>query len=119
MSEPKPESLDKLDRRLIQLKIEREAVKRETDDASKQRLQLIETEITEVEKELAELEEIWRSEKAQAQGSAHIKEQIDALRGEMIELQRQGKLDKVAEIQYGKLPQLEQQLAQTESAEAG
>ena len=114
----KPESLDKLDRRLIQLKIEREAVKRETDDASKQRLQLIETEITEVEKELAELEEIWRSEKAQAQGSAHIKEQIDALRGEMIELQRQGKLDKVAEIQYGKLPQLEQQLAQTESAEA-
>lgn len=114
----KPESLDKLDRRLIQLKIEREAIKREADDASKQRLQLIEAEITEVDKELAELEEIWRSEKAQAQGSAHIKEQIDALRGEMIELQRQGKLDKVAEIQYGKLPQLEQQLAQTESAEA-
>ena len=114
----KPESLDKLDRRLIQLKIEREAVKRETDDASKQRLQLIETEINEVQKELAELEEIWRAEKAQAQGSAQIKEQIDTLRGEMMELQRQGKLDKVAEIQYGKLPQLEQQLAQTESAEA-
>ena len=114
----KPEQLDKLDRRLIQLKIEREAVKRETDDASKQRLQLIETEINEVQKELAELEEIWRAEKAQAQGSAQIKEQIDALRGEMMELQRQGKLDKVAEIQYGKLPQLEQQLAQTESAEA-
>ena len=114
----KPESLDKLDRRLIQLKIEREAVKRETDDASKQRLQLIETEINEVQKELAELEEIWRAEKAQAQGSAQIKEQIDALRSEMMELQRQGKLDKVAEIQYGKLPQLEQQLAQTESAEA-
>ena len=113
----KPESLDKLDRRLIQLKIEREAVKRETDDASKQRLQLIESEIAEVQKELAELEEIWRAEKAQAQGSAQIKEQIDALRGEMAELQRQGKLDKVAEIQYGKLPQLEQQLAQTEAAE--
>lgn len=113
----KPEQLDKLDRRLIQLKIEREAVKRETDDASKQRLQLIETEINEVQKELAELEEIWRAEKAQAQGSAQIKEQIDALRGEMMELQRQGKLDKVAEIQYGKLPQLEQQLAQTEAAE--
>ncbi len=113
----KPESLDKLDRRLIQLKIEREAVKREADDASKQRLQLIESQIDELEKELAELEEIWRAEKAQAQGSAQIKEQIDNLRGEMMELQRQGKLDKVAEIQYGKLPELEQQLAKTEQAE--
>ena len=113
----KPEVLDKLDRRLIQLKIEREAVKREKDDASKARLGIIESEIKDLEKELAELEEVWRTEKSQAQGSAHIKEQIDALRGEMTELQRQGKLDKVAEIQYGKLPDLEQQLAKTEQAE--
>ena len=113
----KPEVLDKLDRRLIQLKIEREAVKREKDDASKARLGIIESEIQDLEKELAELEEVWRTEKSQAQGSAHIKEQIDALRGEMTELQRQGKLDKVAEIQYGKLPDLEQQLAKTEQAE--
>ena len=113
----KPEVLDKLDRRLIQLKIEREAVKREKDDASKARLGIIESEIKDLEKELAELEEVWRTEKSQAQGSAHIKEQIDALRGEMTELQRQGKLDKVAEIQYGKLPNLEQQLAKTEQAE--
>ena len=113
----KPEVLDKLDRRLIQLKIEREAVKREKDDASKARLGIIESEIKDLEKELAELEEVWRTEKSQAQGSAHIKEQIDALRGEMTELQRQGKLDKVAEIQYGKLPELEQQLAKTEQAE--
>ena len=113
----KPEILDKLDRRLIQLKIEREAVKREKDDASKSRLKIIESEIKDLEKELAELEEVWRTEKSQAQGSAHIKEQIDALRGEMTELQRQGKLDKVAEIQYGKLPELEQQLLKTEQAE--
>ena len=113
----KPEVLDKLDRRLIQLKIEREAVKREKDDASKARLGIIESEIKDLEKELAELEEVWRTEKSQAQGSAHIKEQIDALRGEMTELQRQGKLDKVAEIQYGKLPDLEQQWAKTEQAE--
>ena len=113
----KPEILDKLDRRLIQLKIEREAVKREKDDASKSRLKIIESEIKDLEKELAELEEVWRTEKSQAQGSANIKEQIDALRSEMTELQRQGKLDKVAEIQYGKLPELEQQLLKTEQAE--
>lgn len=114
----KPEELDKLDRRLIQLKIEREAVKREKDDASKARLKMIEAEIGELQKELAELEEIWRAEKAQAQGSAQIKEQIESLRGEMIELQKQGKFDKVAEIQYGKLPELEQQLAKAEQSAA-
>lgn len=113
----KPEVLDKLDRRLIQLKIEREAVKRESDDASRQRLQLIEAEINTLQKELSELEEIWRAEKSQAQGSAHIKEQIDALRSEMVDLQRQGLLEKVAKIQYGRLPELEQQLAKTEQAE--
>ena len=110
----KPEVMDKLDRRIIQLKIEREAVKRETDEASKKRLGLLEDEIEKLGREYADLEEVWKSEKAQVQGSAHIKEEIDKLRGEMVELQRQGKLDKVAEIQYGKLPQLEAQLKQAE-----
>ncbi len=115
----KPESMDKLDRRIIQLKIEREAVKRETDEASKKRLALLEEEIDKLGREYADLEEIWKSEKAQVQGSAHIKEEIDRLRGEMADLQRQGKLDKVAEIQYGKLPQLEAQLKQAETAGEG
>ncbi|MBI3432069.1 MAG: ATP-dependent chaperone ClpB [Hydrogenophilales bacterium] len=115
----KPEVMDKLDRRIIQLKIEREAVKRETDEASKKRLGLLEAEIDKLGREYADLEEVWKSEKAQVQGSAHIKEEIDKLRGEMVELQRQGKLDKVAEIQYGKLPQLEAQLKQAEVAGAG
>jgi ATP-dependent Clp protease ATP-binding subunit ClpB len=115
----KPESMDKLDRRIIQLKIEREAVKRETDEASKKRLALLEDEIDKLGREYADLEEVWKAEKAQVQGSAHIKEEIDKLRGEMIDLQRQGKLDKVAEIQYGKLPQLEAQLKQAETAGEG
>jgi ATP-dependent Clp protease ATP-binding subunit ClpB len=111
----KPEVMDKLERRMIQLKIEREAVKREKDEASKKRLQLIEDELLTLQRESNDLEEIWKAEKAQVQGSAHIKEEIDKLRGEMVELQRQGKLDKVAEIQYGKLPQLEAQLKHAES----
>jgi ATP-dependent Clp protease ATP-binding subunit ClpB len=113
----KPEVMDKLDRRMIQLKIEREAVKREKDEASKKRLQLIEDELLTLQREYNDLEEIWKAEKAQVQGSAHIKEAIDKLRGEMVELQRQGKLDKVAEIQYGKLPQLEAQLTHAEAAD--
>jgi ATP-dependent Clp protease ATP-binding subunit ClpB len=113
----KPEVMDKLDRRIIQLKIEREAVKRETDEASKKRLGLLEDEIEKLGREYADLEEVWKSEKAQVQGSAHIKEEIDKLRGEMVDLQRQGKLDKVAEIQYGKLPQLEAQLKHAETAD--
>jgi ATP-dependent Clp protease ATP-binding subunit ClpB len=112
----KPEVMDKLDRRIIQLKIEREAVKRETDEASKKRLGLLEDEIEKLGREYADLEEVWKSEKAQVQGSAHIKEEIDRLRGEMVDLQRQGKLDKVAEIQYGKLPQLEAQLKSAETS---
>ena len=111
----KPEVMDKLERRMIQLKIEREAVKREKDEASKKRLQLIEDELLTLQRESNDLEEIWKAEKAQVQGSAHIKEEIDKLRGEMVELQRQGKLDKVAEIQYGKLPQLEAQLKHAEA----
>ncbi|WP_306603291.1 ATP-dependent chaperone ClpB [Azonexus sp.] len=106
----KPEVMDKLDRRIIQLKIEREAVKKEKDDASKKRLALIEEEISRLTKEYSDLEEIWKAEKSAVLGSAQIKEEIDRLRAEIIRLQREGKLDKVAELQYGKLPQLEAQL---------
>ncbi len=114
----KPESMDKLDRRLIQLKIEREAVKREKDEASMKRLSLIEDEIRKLEKEYADLEEIWKAEKSIVQGGQHIKEEIDHLRAQMADLQRKGLFDKVAEIQYGKLPQLEAQLQQAEAAGA-
>jgi len=110
----KPEVMDKLDRRLIQLKIEREAVKKEKDEASQKRLGLIEDEIKKLEKEYSDLEEIWKAEKAQVQGSAHIKEEIDRLRAQMADFQRKGQLDKVAELQYGKLPQLEAQLKAAE-----
>ena len=112
----KPEAMDRLDRRLIQLKIEREAVKKEKDEASRKRLTLLEEEIRNLEREYADLEEIWKAEKAQVQGAAHIKEEIDKARAEIVRLQREGKLDKVAELQYGKLPQLEAQLHQAEKA---
>ncbi|MBM3343510.1 MAG: ATP-dependent chaperone ClpB [Betaproteobacteria bacterium] len=115
----KPEAMDKLDRRLIQLKIEREAVKKEKDEASQKRLALIETEIGTLEREYADLDEIWKAEKAQVQGSAHVKEEIERIRADIVKLQREGKLDKVAELQYGKLPQLEAQLKQAEKAGAG
>jgi ATP-dependent Clp protease ATP-binding subunit ClpB len=115
----KPESMDKLDRRLIQLKIEREAVKKETDEASRKRLELIEQEIERLQKEYADLEEILRAEKAAVQGSAAIKAEIDGLRSQMSELQRKGQFDKVAEIQYGRLPELEGRLAKAQKAEAG
>ncbi len=115
----KPEVMDKLDRRIIQLKIEREAVKREKDEASKKRFGLIEEEIAKLAKEYSDLEEIWKAEKAQVQGSAHIKEEIDKLKAEITRLQREGKLDKVAELQYGKLPQLEAQLKTAEKAGEG
>jgi ATP-dependent Clp protease ATP-binding subunit ClpB len=106
----KPEVMDRLDRRLIQLKIEREAVKKEKDDASKKRLALLSEEINRLEREYADLEEVWKAEKTEVQGSAHVKEEIDRVRAEIVQLQRQGKFDKVAELQYGKLPQLEAQL---------
>ena len=106
----KPESMDRLDRRLIQLKIEREAVRKEKDEASQKRFALIEEEIARLEREYADLDEVWKAEKAQVQGSQHVKEEIDRLRAELNDLQRQGKFDKVAEIQYGKLPALEAQL---------
>ncbi len=112
----KPEVMDKLDRRMIQLKIEREAVKKEKDEASQKRLGLIEDELAKLAREYNDLEEVWKAEKAKAQGSAHIKEEIDHLRAQMADFQRKGQLDKVAELQYGKLPQLEAQLKAAETA---
>ncbi|MCG2577982.1 ATP-dependent chaperone ClpB [Dechloromonas sp. XY25] len=115
----KPESMDKLDRRIIQLKIEREAVKKEKDEASIKRLGLIEDEIAKLTKEYSDLEEIWKAEKSAVLGSAQIKEEIDHLKADIARLQREGKLDKVAELQYGKLPQLEAQLKTAEAAGDG
>ena len=112
----KPEAMDRLDRRLIQLKIEREAVKKENDEASRKRLKLIEEEIRSLEREYADLDEVLRSEKAAVQGAASIKAEIDRLRAKMADLQRGGQFDKLAEIQYGKLPQLESQLKAAESS---
>jgi ATP-dependent Clp protease ATP-binding subunit ClpB len=106
----KPEALDKLDRRLIQLKIEREAVRKEKDEASKKRFELIEEEIGRLEKESADLEDIWKAEKAQVHGSAHIKEEIEKVRLQMEEATRRGEWQKVSELQYAKLPELEKQL---------
>ncbi|HEY6086687.1 MAG TPA: ATP-dependent chaperone ClpB, partial [Burkholderiaceae bacterium] len=113
----KPEAMDKLDRRLIQLKIEREAVKKEKDEASKKRFGLIEEEIAKLEREAADLEEIWKAEKAAAQGSAHVKEEIDRIRHQIDEWTRKGNFDKVAELQYGKLPELEKTLKDAQAKE--
>ncbi|QDZ27443.1 ATP-dependent chaperone ClpB [Noviherbaspirillum sp. UKPF54] len=114
----KPEVMDKLDRRLIQLKIEREAVKKETDEASQKRLGLIEEEIHKLEREYADLEEIWKAEKATVQGAQHIKEEIEKIRLQMDEAKRKGDWQKMSELQYGSLPQLEAQLKQADKAEA-
>ena len=114
----KPEVMDKLERRLIQLKIEREAMKKEKDEGSQKRLALIEAEITRLGREYADLEEIWKAEKASVAGSQHIKEEIEKLRLQMADLQRKGQFDKLAEIQYGSLPRLEAQLKQAETSAA-
>jgi ATP-dependent Clp protease ATP-binding subunit ClpB len=114
----KPEVMDKLERRLIQLKIEREAVKKEKDDASKKRLELIEEEIKRLGAEYADLEEIWKAEKGAALGAASVKEEIDRVKADITKLQREGKLEKVAELQYGKLPELEAKLKSAAAAEA-
>ena len=111
----KPEVMDRLDRRLIQLKIEREAVRKETDDASRRRMGLIEEEISRLAKEYSDLEEVWKAEKAAVQGTAHIKEEMDRVRAEIVRLQRDGKLDKVAELQYGELPRLTEKLKLAEA----
>jgi len=114
----KPEVMDRLDRRLIQLKIEREAVKKEKDEASQKRFALIEEEIAKLQREYADLEEIWKAEKGAAQGTAQLKEEMEQVRAEIVKLQREGKLEKVAELQYGKLPQLEAKLKEAAHAES-
>jgi ATP-dependent Clp protease ATP-binding subunit ClpB len=106
----KPESMDRLDRRLIQLRIEREAVRKEKDESSRKRFSLIEDEIGKLEKEYSDLEEIWKAEKAQVAGSQHVKEELEKLRLQMDEARRKGDWQKMSEIQYGKIPALESQL---------
>ena len=108
----KPEVLDKLERRLIQLKIEREAVKKEKDEASRKRLGLLDDEIVKLEREFSDLEDVWKSEKAQVQGSQHIKEELERLRVEMEDAQRRGDLQKASELKYSSIPKLEEQLKQ-------
>jgi ATP-dependent Clp protease ATP-binding subunit ClpB len=112
----KPEVMDKLDRRLIQLKIEREAVKKETDEASQRRLELINDEIARLEREYNDFEEILKAEKAAVQGTTHIKEEIERIRLQMDEAKRQSNWQKVSELQYGRLPELEKQLKDAEAA---
>ena len=115
----KPEAIDKLYRRLIQLQIEREAVRREKDEASQKRFGLIEEEIERLQKEIADLEEIWTSEKARAQGSAHVREEIERIKLQIVEFTRKGDLTKVSELQYGRLPELERQLKEAQAKEDG
>ena len=115
----KPESMDRLDRRLIQLKIEREAVKKDTDDASKKRLEALESEISEIEREYADLDEIWKAEKAAVQGSQHVKEALDQARSEMEAARRAGDLTRMSELQYGRIPELEKQLGDAQDHESG
>lgn len=112
-----PEEMDKLDRRLIQLKIEREALKKESDDASKKRRQLLEEEIERLEREFSDLEEVWKSEKASLQGATHIKEELDRARMELEAANRAGDLARMSELQYGRIPELERQLNTAKDAE--
>lgn len=107
----KPEELDKLERRMIQLKIEREALKKEDDEASKKRLENLEAEISRLEKEFADLDEIWKAEKAALQGTQHIKEELERARVELEAARRAGDLTRMSELQYGKIPELEKKLA--------
>ncbi|OOZ00214.1 ATP-dependent chaperone ClpB [Solemya velum gill symbiont] len=115
----KPESMDRLERRLIQLKIEREALKKESDDASKKRLRVLEEQIAELESEFSDLDEIWKSEKAAVQGTAHIKEALEQARIEYETANRAGDLQRMSELQYGRIPELENQLSHAAEAEAG
>ncbi len=114
----KPEVMDKLDRRLIQLQIEREAVRREKDESSKKRFDLIEEEIAKLQKEISDLDEIWQAEKAQALGSKDVMEEVGRIRFQIEEFTRKGDFNKVAELQYGKLPELEKRLKEAQDSEA-
>ena len=114
----KPEILDRLDRRLIQLQIEREAVRREKDESSLKRFGLIEEEIVKLQKEIADLDEVWQAEKAEDQGSKGLLEERDSIRFQIEEFTRKGDFNKVAELQYGKLPELEKRLKAAQDSEA-
>jgi ATP-dependent Clp protease ATP-binding subunit ClpB len=106
----KPDALDRLERRLIQLKIEREALKKESDAASKKRRDILESEIARLEREYSDLDEVWKSEKAALQGSTHIKEALERARLDLETAQRAGDLARMSELQYGRIPELEKQL---------
>ena len=113
----KPEAMDKLERRIIQLKIEREALKKESDDASAKRLEELEEKLGELEKEYADLEEVWKAEKAAMQGTAHIKEELERARLELETAHRANDLARMSELQYGRIPELEKELADAAAAE--
>jgi len=113
----KPEEMDRLDRRLIQLKIEREALKKETDEASRKRLETLQDHISELEREYAELEEIWKSEKAALQGTAAIKEKLERARLDLDAARRNGDLARMSELQYGEIPKLQKELDLATQAE--
>lgn len=114
----KPESMDKLERRLIQLKIEREALKKEHDEASKKRLEDLQHTIEDLEHNYSDLEEVWKSEKAMMQGATQIKEALEQAKLEMETARRAGDLSRMSELQYGRIPELEKQLAQVAEAES-
>ncbi|MFI0414908.1 MAG: ATP-dependent chaperone ClpB [Candidatus Thiodiazotropha sp.] len=113
----KPEEMDRLERRLIQLKIEREALKKESDEASKKRLAELEAHIDRLQREFSDLEEIWKSEKAALQGTTHIKESLEEARLELETARRAGDLTRMSELQYGRIPELERQLDMAAQAE--
>jgi ATP-dependent Clp protease ATP-binding subunit ClpB len=113
----KPEAMDRLERRLIQLKIEREALNKESDEASKKRLEALQGDIDSQEREFSDLEEIWKAEKAAVQGAHHIKEALERARMELETAQRAGDLARAGELQYGRIPELEKQLASADEAE--
>ena len=113
----KPEAMDRLERRLIQLKIEREALKKEGDEASKKRLETLQGEIAKLEREFSDLEEVWKAEKASLQGTQHVKEELDRVRLELETARRAGDLTRMSELQYGRIPELEKRLAQAGEAE--
>ena len=113
----KPEPLDRLERRIIQLKLEQQALQKEEDEASRKRLEMLEKELAEKEREYAELEEVWKSEKATLSGSQHIKQELDTAKTELEQARRAGDLAKMSELQYGRIPALEKQLEQAETSE--
>ena len=114
----KPEELDRLDRRIVQLKMEREALKKESDEASKKRLQILDGQLKELEREYSDLEEIWKAEKAAVQGTAHIKEEVERARLDFEAARRAGDLARMSELQYGKIPELENRLQAAQAAES-